>query len=161
MYQAAVLTLSDKGSRGAREDLSGKKICDVLLEKGYNVVEYTVIPDEFELIKEKLIEFSDKNINLIITTGGTGFSKRDVTPEATTEVCEKMVPGISEAIRAYSMKITNRAMLSRGVSGIRKNSLIVNLPGSLKAVTESLDVFIDCVGHGIGVLVGEENECAR
>ena len=81
MYQAAVLTLSDKGSRGAREDLSGKKICDVLLEKGYNVVEYTVIPDEFELIKEKLIEFSDKNINLIITTGGTGFSKREREPD--------------------------------------------------------------------------------
>ena len=147
MYTAAVVTLSDKGSIGEREDLSGKKIIEVLKQYEYKVEDYTILPDE--------------NINLIITTGGTGFSKRDVTPEATIAVCDRMAYGISEAIRSYSMTITKRAMLSRGVSGIRKNSVIINLPGSLKAVTESLDVFMDIIGHGIGVLVGNDKECGN
>ena len=155
MYTAAVVTLSDKGSIGEREDLSGKKIIEVLEQYEYKVEDYTILPDDVEIIKNKLIELSDKNINLIITTGGTGFSKRDVTPEATIAVCD------SEAIRSYSLTITKRAMLSRGVSGIRKNSVIINLPGSLKAVTESLDVFMDIIGHGIGVLVGNDKECGN
>ena len=160
MYTSAVVTLSDKGSIGEREDLSGKKIIEVLKQYGYTVKDYTILPDDIETIKSKLIELCDKNINLIITTGGTGFSKRDVTPEATIAVCDRMANGISEAIRSYSLTITKRAMLSRGVSGIR-NSVIINLPGSLKAVTESLDVFMDTIGHGIGVLVGKDKECGN
>ena len=161
MYTSAVVTLSDKGSIGEREHLSGKKIIEVLKQYGYTVKDYTILPDDIETIKSKLIELCDKNINLIITTGGTGFSKRDVTPEATIAVCDRMANGISEAIRSYSLTITKRAMLSRGVSGIRKNSVIINLPGSLKAVTESLDVFMDTIGHGIGVLVGKDKECGN
>jgi molybdenum cofactor synthesis domain-containing protein len=161
-YKAAVLTLSDKGSVGERDDLSGPFLARRLNEYGFDVVEQNLLPDELMLIEKELIRLCDEaKVNLILTTGGTGFSTRDVTPEATKIVIEKEVPGIAEAIRAYSMTITKRAMLSRGVSGIRNNTLIVNLPGSLKAVQESLEYILDTLEHGLGVLVGNDKDCAR
>jgi molybdenum cofactor synthesis domain-containing protein len=137
---AAVITLSDKGYNGEREDLSGPLAVDMLKADGYEVVKTTILPDEKEAIKKELINLADcEKVNLIVTTGGTGFSERDVTPEATIEVCDKMARGIAEAVRAYSMTVTKRAMLSRAESGIRGKTLIVNLPGSPKAVRESLE----------------------
>lgn len=160
MYKAAVITVSDKGSIGKRIDTSGPAIKKILEEKGYEVEPVIIIPDEKEKIKEQLINCADnKKVQLVITTGGTGFSKRDITPEATLEVGEKRCDGISEAIRAYSMKFTPKAMLSRGVSVIRKETIIINLPGSEKAVKESLECIIDVLPHGIGILTGSESEC--
>ena len=161
MYKVAVLTVSDKGSQGKREDLSGKRIIEIIEKNGYKLEKYDIVADEKELIKEKLIEYSNENIELILTTGGTGFSKRDVTPEATLEVSEKLCLGISEAIRNYSMTITKRAMLSRAVSVIRKNSLIINMPGSPKAGEESLEYIIDTLDHALKILQGDASECAR
>lgn len=161
MYKVAVLTVSDKGSQGKREDLSGKKIIEIVEKKGYSVEKYDIVADEKEAIKEKLIQYCAQNIELILTTGGTGFSKRDVTPEATLEISEKLCLGISEAIRNYSMTITKRAMLSRAVSVIRQNSIIINLPGSPKAVEESLEYIIETLEHAIKILNGESSECAR
>lgn len=161
MYKVAVLTVSDKGSQGKREDLSGKKIIEIVEKKGYSVKKYDIVADEKEAIKEKLIQYCNQNIELILTTGGTGFSKRDVTPEATLEISEKLCLGISEAIRNYSMTITKRAMLSRAVSVIRQNSIIINLPGSPKAVEESLEYIIETLEHAIKILNGESSECAR
>lgn len=161
MYTYAVLTVSDKGSKNERVDESGKTIIDIMDLNKYQLKEYDIVADEKEDIKKKLVEYSDKGIDLILTTGGTGFSKRDVTPEASLEVGEKNVPGISEAIRAYSLKITSRAMLSRAVSVIRKDSLIINLPGSPKACKESLEYIIDPLGHGLAILKGTARECAR
>ena len=159
---AAVITLSDKGYKGEREDVSGPLLVKALKEKGYQVEEYKILPDEKELLKNELINLADRrDISLVLTTGGTGFSHRDVTPEATKEVIERDAPGISEAIRYESLKFTPKAMLSRGVSGIRNKSLIINLPGSPKAVKESLDVFIDVVDHALKLLRGEDGECAR
>lgn len=158
----AVVTLSDKGANGQREDKSGPTICDIVKEAGWDVVETLLLPDEKEQIKKELIRLCDqRQVNLILTTGGTGFAKRDVTPEATIEVCDRMANGIAEAIRAYSMNITKRAMLSRAVSGIRKETLIVNLPGSPKAVRESLECIMPQLPHGIGILRGTQGECAR
>ncbi|MDY6064761.1 MAG: MogA/MoaB family molybdenum cofactor biosynthesis protein [Finegoldia sp.] len=161
MYTYAVLTVSDKGSKNERVDESGKTIIEIMDFSGYELKEYDIVADEVEEIKAKLIEYADKGINLILTTGGTGFSKRDVTPEATLEVGEKNVPGISEAIRAYSLKITPKAMLSRAVSVIRKDSLIINLPGSPKACRESLEFILDPLSHGLDILNGNSSECAR
>lgn len=162
MFRVGIITASDKGSKGEREDLSGKVIFDILEKKGYTVEKYVVLPDEEDVISREMICMSDElKLDLILTTGGTGFSKRDVTPEATIKVCDKMVPGISEAIRHYSLSITPRAMLSRAVSGIRKDTLIVNLPGSPKAVKEALDYVIDSLYHGLEILTGRADECAR
>ena len=162
MYKAIILTISDKGSKGQREDLSGKVIEEILLSKKYEIYNYEIIPDEIKLIEERLIYYSDVvNADLILTTGGTGFSSRDNTPEATINIATKLVPGISEAIRAYSLQITKRAMLSRATSVIRKNTLIINLPGSPKAVKESLDYIIDELDHGLNILTGNEFDCAR
>lgn len=162
MFKAAILTVSDKGSKGEREDLSGKVIEKILLENKYIIKEYEIIPDEQEIIETELKRLSDNiKVDLILTTGGTGFSKRDVTPEATEKIATKLAPGISEAIRAYSMEITKRAMLSRATSVIRNNTLIVNLPGSPKAVKESLDYIIEELDHGIKILTGKDSECAR
>lgn len=161
-YRVGVITLSDKGSRGERVDESGPIICNKMKSMGYDVVEYIVLPDTKKRIEVELIRLADgRQVDLILTTGGTGFSKRDVTPEATMAVATKNAPGIAEAIRAYSLSITKRAMLSRGASVIRGNTLIINLPGSPKAVTESLEVFISQLDHGLGILRGSANECAR
>ncbi|SHI11048.1 MogA/MoaB family molybdenum cofactor biosynthesis protein [Clostridium intestinale] len=162
MYSVGIITASDKGSKGERVDKSGDVIRKIVEANGYEVNRYVVVPDEREVLKKELTYMSDElKLNLIVTTGGTGFSKRDVTPEATKEIIEREVPGISEAIRAYSLTITKRAMLSRGVSGIRGNTLIVNLPGSPKAVRESLEYIITELEHGIKILIGEDSECAR
>lgn len=162
MFRVAIICMSDKGFKGEREDISTKVIEEIVVNNGYEVVKKIIIPDEYEEIKENLKEICDKNIaDLILTTGGTGFAKRDVTPEATEEVIEKKVPGISEAIRNYSMGITKRAMLSRAVSGIRKETLIINLPGSPKAVRESLEYIITELHHGLEILTGRAFDCAR
>lgn len=161
-YTAAVITLSDKGFAGEREDRSGPLIREMLEEAGYQVVETLLLPDEKEGLMRQLMRLSDqRQVNLILTTGGTGFSRRDITPEATIAVCDRMARGIAEAIRGYSMTITKRAMLSRAESGIRKKTLIVNLPGSPKAVRESLEFILPELSHGLGILRGTEGECAR
>lgn len=157
----AVITLSDSGYKGEREDLSGKKIIEICTNRGFFLSCYEVLPDEKNLLIEKLIELSNQKINLILTTGGTGFSDRDSTPEATKEVIEKEIPGIPEAMRSLSLKKTNRAMLTRGVCGIRKKSIMLNLPGSLKAVEECLSFVIDPLEHGIDILMGWDKNCAR
>ena len=159
---AAVITLSDKGSKGEREDKSGPIIVKMLEEAGYEIIESNILPDEQKLLENELIRLSDqRQVNLILTTGGTGFSERDRTPEATMTVATRLAPGIAEAIRAGSMKITKRAMLSRETSVIRNKTLIVNLPGSPKAVAESLELVIDQLDHGIKILLGRTGECAR
>ncbi len=159
---AAIITLSDKGAKGEREDVSGACIEKMLEESNtYYVEEYHLIPDDEEKLETLLREICDeKRARLILTTGGTGFSKRDITPEATLNVAEKIAPGISEAMRAASMQVTKRAMLSRGVSVIRNETLIVNLPGSPKAVRENLETVLPTLIHGIEILGGEAQECA-
>ena len=162
MFKVGVLTISDKASKNERVDESGKVIKEIVENFGYEVSYYNIIPDEVEDIKSELIKSSDElNCDLVLTTGGTGFSKRDVTPEATLEVMTRNAFGISEAIRAYSMTITKRAMLSRAVSVIRNETLIVNLPGSPKAVKESLEYIINDLDHGLKILKGVDSECGR
>lgn len=159
---AAIITLSDKGAAGQREDKSGPVIVEELQKAGYKVIETLLLPDDMEKIKAQLIRLSDqRQVNLILTTGGTGFSERDCTPEATLAVATRNAPGIAEAIRAGSMQITRRAMLSREASVIRHKTLIVNLPGSPKAVKECLDLVLDQLDHGIRILTGRDKECAR
>ena len=160
MITVAVLTLSDKGSKGEREDVSGLLIEDMLKGIGAEVKHYEILPDEKELIKEKLIIYS-KEVDLILTTGGTGLSPRDVTPEATLEVIDTQVPGIVEAMRSEGLKKTSRAMLSRAVAGVKGRSLIINLPGSPKAVEENLAVILDVIPHAIEKIKGDPSECAR
>lgn len=160
MITVAVLTLSDKGSKGEREDTSGPLIKDMLKNIEAEVKYYEVLPDEKALIKEKLIEYS-KKVDIILTTGGTGLSPRDVTPDATMEVIDKQVPGIAEAMRLEGLKKTGRAMLSRAIAGIKGKSLIINLPGSPKAVKENLSVILDVLPHAIEKLKGDTSECAR
>ncbi len=159
-FTAAVITVSDKASRGERKDESGPVLCDVLTKKGYELVEYFILPDEQDAIERELIRLADsRQVNLVITTGGTGFSQRDITPEATMNVATRNAPGIAEAIRAESMKITGRAMLSRGASVIRNKTLIINLPGSSKAAGESIDIIIEHLEHGLAILLGRTGEC--
>ena len=154
--------MSHKGSKGERDDISTQVIERIMIKNGYEVSEKVLIPDEFQLIKDTLINLCDNNlVDLILTTGGTGFSKRDVTPEATEEVIEKRVPGIPEAMRAYSLTITKTAMLSRATAGIRKNTLIINMPGSPKAVEESLNYIVSELKHGLEIMVGSASDCAR
>lgn len=161
-FTAAVITMSDKGFNGQREDKSGPRAVELLKDSGYQVLEYILLPDEQPLLEQQLIHLADqRQVNVIFTTGGTGFSIRDITPEATIAVCERMANGISEAIRAYSMEITPRAMFSRAVSGIRKKTLIINLPGSTKAVTEALTFLLPELKHGLEVLRGKVEECGR
>lgn len=161
-WQAAVITLSDKGAKGEREDQSGPAIADRLRDSGYDVIEQFMISDDPDLLKHHLIRLCDqRRPDLILTTGGTGFSMRDRTPEATLAVAERNVPGIAEAIRAASLKITKHAMLSRAVSVIRGKTLIINLPGSPKACMESMDVFMDAIPHAMGLLRGDVQDCAR
>ena len=159
---AAVITLSDKGARGERKDESGPVAKEMLEQAGYEVVETLLIPDEPALLKTQLMRLADgRQVDLILTSGGTGFSLRDQTPEATMAVADRNAPGIAEAIRYRSLQITDRAMLSRGASVIRKKTLIVNLPGSPKAVKESLGFILDSLEHGIKILRGSASECAR
>lgn len=162
MFRVGIITASDKGSIGEREDISGKVIKEIVEEKGYKVERKTILPDKEETLLQEMIYMADElKVDLILTTGGTGFSKRDVTPEATIKACDRMANGIVEAMRYYSLSITPRAMLSRAVSGIRGKTLIVNLPGSPKAVKESLEYIIDSLYHGLEILTGETEECAR
>ena len=161
-WQAAVITLSDKGAAGEREDKSGPAIANRLTENGYEVVEQVLIADDPELLKRHLIRLADqRQLDLILTTGGTGFAPRDTTPEATLAVATRNAPGIADAIRMASLAITPRAMLSRGASVIRGKTLIVNLPGSPKACMESMDAFLDAIPHGLSLLRGTVEDCAR
>lgn len=156
-FRVAVITLSDRSYSGEREDLSGPAIREYLREHGWGDAEYLLLPDDRALLEDALIELSDiKKVDLVLTTGGTGFAPRDITPEATEAVKTRSVPGISEAIRAYSLTRTKHAMLSRGVSVIRNSTLIINLPGSPKAVREAMDVIIEALPHGLGLLRGEK-----
>ena len=160
--RAAVMTLSDKGFTGERIDESGPKAVAMLQVAGYEIVETLLLPDEQKKIERELIRLADsRQVDLIITTGGTGMSVRDCTPEATLAVATRNVPGIAEAIRAGSMAITKRAMLGRGASVLRNNTLIVNLPGSVKAVQESLEIVLPELEHGLRILKGSANECGR
>ncbi len=159
MITVAVLTLSDKGSKGEREDLSGPLIADLLKPIGADLKYYGILPDEKELIKEKLIEYCGK-VDLILTTGGTGLAPRDVTPDATLEVIDREVSGIAEVMRGEGFKKTSRAVLSRAVAGIKGNTLIINLPGSPKAVKETLEIILDVIPHAIEKIKGDTTECA-
>ncbi len=162
MITVGIITASDKGAAGKRVDISGGTIREICEKNNMKIIAYEIVEDDKEKLANTMITMSDKlNVNLILTTGGTGFSKRDVTPEATLSVIDRQAYGIPEAIRAYSMTITKRAMLSRAVAGIRNETLIVNLPGSPKAVTESLEYIIDSISHGINILLGEDSECGR
>jgi molybdopterin adenylyltransferase len=159
MITIAVLTLSDKGAKGQREDKSGPAIAEML--KGLGEVKYyDILPDERDLIKQRLLEYVNK-VDLILTTGGTGLSPRDVTPEATIDVIEREIPGIAEAMRMEGLKKTNRSMLSRAVAGIRGQTLIINLPGSPAAVRENLEVIIDVIPHAIEKIKGDQGDCGR
>ena len=161
-FQAAVITLSDKGAKGERVDESGPAAKELLEQAGYEVVETMILPDEPAMLKTQLMRLADgRQLDLVLTSGGTGFSLRDQTPEATMAVADRNAPGIAEAIRYKSMAVTDRAMLSRGVSVIRKKTLIVNLPGSPKAVKESLGFILDSLDHGLKILRGSASECAR
>lgn len=160
MKRVAIITSSDTGYAGAREDKSGPAIKEIAEREGYQVVSMDILPDDRHMLARRMAQIADEEAaELILTTGGTGFSKRDVMPEATGDVIERRVPGIPEAIRAYSMTITKRAMLSRATAGIRRQTLIINLPGSPKAVRESLEYIIDALGHGIEILTGESGNC--
>lgn len=161
-WKAAVITLSDKGYAGEREDKSGPLLCEMITEAGYEVKEIILLPDEQKEIEKCLCKLCDTDkVDVIFTTGGTGFSPRDCTPEATMAVAERNVPGIAEAMRMASLQVTPRAMLSRGVSVIRGKTLIVNLPGSPKAVKENLEVILPALDHGLAILSGRDGECAR
>ena len=161
-YRAAVITMSDKGSQGLREDTAGDAVVRILEENGWKIEYRTMIPDDMEQIKAELVKCADElKVTLVATTGGTGFSMRDVTPEATLAVVDREVRGIPEAMRAESMKITPMGMLSRAAAGLRKQTLIINLPGSPKACMESMDVFLDTIPHAMGLLRNEVQDCAR
>ncbi len=161
-WQAAVITLSDKGAKGERRDESGPAIAKRLTEAGYEVVEQLLLADEAAPLKAQLMRLADqRQLDLVLTTGGTGFGPRDITPEATLAVAHRNAPGIAEAMRAASLAITPRAMLSRAASVIRGKTLIINLPGSPKACMECMDVFLDTIPHAMGLLRGAVEDCAR
>lgn len=163
MYKAAVITVSDKGFLGQRQDTSGPALVKLLEEKGYEVSHTQIVPDEHDAIRAALLVCSDeKKIPLILTTGGTGFSPRDITPEVTMELVERPTPGIPEAMRAESLRITPKGCLSRSAAGIRGRSLIINLPGSEKAAKENILAVIDAVAHGLEMLLSQGSaDCAK
>ena len=161
MYKIGIITASDKGSRGEREDISGKTIEEMVKGIG-EITEYLIVPDEERMLSAAMREMADtRGVDLILTTGGTGLSPRDVTPEATLSVIDKVVPGIAEAMRAESMKKTSRAMLSRAVAGVRGRTLIINLPGSPKGVRECLEVVLPSLEHGLAIMTGRAAECGQ
>ena len=162
MYTAAVITVSDKGYQGERVDTSGPNLCNILKDRNYDVVYTSIVPDDREMIRTELCKCTDElGVALILTTGGTGFSPRDITPEAAMDIIERPTPGIPEAMRAESMRITPKGCLSRSVAGIRKRSLIITLPGSKKASAENILAVIDPVEHGLEMLLGEGSaDCA-
>lgn len=159
-YTAAVITVSDRSARGERADASGPALAELLRERGYEVVHMGIVPDERRDIERALREQAAADVALVLTTGGTGFSPRDVTPEATIAVCDRMAPGIPEAMRAASMAITPRGCLSRAAAGIVDRTLIVNLPGSPKAARENIEAVIDALDHGLLMLRGGPADCA-
>jgi molybdenum cofactor synthesis domain-containing protein len=161
MFSIGIITASDKGSRGEREDASGRLIATMLRELG-EIKSYKVLADDAEIISREMIFMADTlKLDLVLTTGGTGLGPRDVTPEATLAVVDRQVPGIPEAMRAQSMQITSRAMLSRAVAGMRGHTLIINLPGSPKGVRECLEIILPALEHGLAIMKGEASECAR
>lgn len=159
--KVGILTVSDKGARGEREDRSGPAVRQMMEAAGGEIVRARIVPDEQDEIRAALVEWSDEGLDLILTTGGTGFSPRDWTPEATKAVLDRETPGIAEAMRRAGMEKTPTAMLSRAAAGIRKRTLIVNLPGSEKAVRESLEAILPALPHGIEILKGTASECAK
>lgn len=161
MFKAAVLTVSDRSSQGQRPDAAGPLVEELLKGAGYDVVQTMIVPDEGARIEAALRQWSDREpVDLIVTTGGTGFSPRDVTPEATIAVCQRLTPGIPEAMRYASMQVTPRGMLSRAAAGIRGKTLIVNLPGSPKAAKENLEAVLPTLAHGLEMLTGGQADCA-
>ncbi len=159
MFSIGIITASDKGSRGEREDVSGRTIATMLAGIG-EVKHYVVVPDEREALSREIVNMADAlAVDLVLTTGGTGLSPRDVTPEATLAVIDRQVPGIPEAMRAKSLEVTSRAMLSRAVAGVRGRTLIINLPGSPKGVKECLEVVLPALEHGLAIMKGEAGEC--
>jgi molybdenum cofactor synthesis domain-containing protein len=161
MVKIGIITASDKGSKGEREDLSGKIIAEMLQDMG-KVEHYAIVPDDKSQLKKEMIKMADElKIDLIFTTGGTGLSPRDVTPEATLEVIDRLVPGIPEVMRSKSLEKTPNAMLSRAAAGLRGQTLIINLPGSPKGVSECLAVILPALGHGLEIMKGSASECAR
>ena len=161
MFKAAVLTVSDRSFRGERPDAGGPLVVEILKNAGYAVTETAIVTDEKGRIEATLRQWCDREpVDLIVTTGGTGFAPRDVTPEATLAVCDRLTPGIPEAMRYASMQVTNRAMLSRAAAGIRKGTLIVNLPGSPKAARENLEAVLPALAHGLEMLSGRPADCA-
>jgi molybdenum cofactor synthesis domain-containing protein len=162
MYKTAVITVSDKGFAGERADTGGPLVCNMLREAGYEIAYTALVPDERPQIERELVRAADEmDLALAVTTGGTGFSPRDVTPEATAAVCVRMAPGIPEAMRQASMKVTPRGMLSRAQAGIRGGTLIINLPGSPKAIRENLEAVLPSLSHGLEMLRGPKSDCAQ
>jgi len=162
MYRAAVLTVSDRSFRGERPDTGGPLVVEILKNAGYEIALTAIVPDEQAQIEEKLRQIADSgDVQLLVTTGGTGFAPRDVTPEATLAVCDRMAPGIPEAMRYASMQVTSRAMLSRAQAGIRGRTLIINLPGSPKAAKENLEAVLPVLSHGLEILSGRPADCAK
>ena len=161
-FKVAVITSSDSGFAGQREDKSGPVIVDFVTKAGFEVVHTVLLPDDKDMLKTEMARICDEKIaDLILTTGGTGFSPRDVMPEATKEIAHKDVPGIPEAMRYFSLQITGRAMLSRAAAAIRERTLIVNMPGSPKAVTECLEYILPHLTHGLEILTEQTSNCAR
>lgn len=161
MINCGIITISDKGSQGKRKDLSGKEIIRILEECDFSIEGYCIIPDEKDIIRNTLIEYTDKRkIDIVITTGGTGVSPRDVTPDATLEVIDRNIPGIAEAMRMESMKKTPHAMISRAIAGIRGESLIINLPGSPGGARENLAVILPTLKHALEKIKGDQSDCA-
>ena len=162
MFTVSILTVSDKGSQGKREDKSGEAIREIFSQMNARVVDYAIVPDERDIIAKKLAVWADSGkVDMVITTGGTGLAPRDVTPEATLDVVDRIAPGFAEVMRAESLKKTPHAMLSRAVAGIRKKTLIINLPGSPKAVRECLEAIMPALPHAVETLKGEASECAE
>jgi len=162
LIKASILTISDKGSRGERKDESATVIRETLVSPDIEIVKYEIVPDERGIISGKLIQWSDElGVDIIITTGGTGLSPRDTTPEATLDVIDRLAPGFAEAMRIESLKVTPMAMLSRAVSGIRGKTLIINLPGSPKAARENLEVLLPALSHGLAKLAGDPSDCGQ
>ena len=155
MISVAILTVSDRCAEGTREDLSGKVLAEALADHGFDVRARRIVPDDAKAIEAELVRFSDQaGVDLVLTTGGTGLGPRDVTPEVTASCCDRMVPGLSEVMRVEGFKKTSRAVLSRAVAGLRKNTLVINFPGSPKAVRECLDVILDLLPHAVQMMHG-------